>query len=88
MVKMEEKINLLVLCSAIRRECVPSPCQNPLPALPFQVRARWVTKVCMIALIGVLRREMTVVSPYAFPERQLSHADLNRSNDLHWLSIG
>ena len=42
----------------------------------------------MIALIGVLRREMTVVSPYAFPERQLSHTDLNRSNDLHWLSIG
>lgn len=32
--------------------------------------------------------EMTVVSPYAFPERQLSHADLNRSNDLHWLSTG
>ena len=88
MVKMEEKINLLVLCSAIRRECVPSPCQNPLPALPFQVRARWVTKVCMIALMGALRLEIAVISPYAFPERQLSHADLNRSNDLHWLSIG
>jgi len=35
MVKMEEKINLLGLCSPIRRECVPAPCQNPLPALHF-----------------------------------------------------
>ena len=66
----------------------PSPCQNPLPARPFQARPRWVTKVCMIALMGALRLQIAVVSPYAFPERQLSHADLNRSNDLHWLSIG
>jgi hypothetical protein len=42
----------------------------------------------MIGLMGGLRWEMTVVSPYAFPERQLRHTDLNRSNDLHWLSIG
>jgi hypothetical protein len=42
----------------------------------------------MIALMGALRLEIAVISPYAFPERQLSHTDLNRSNDLHWLSIG
>jgi hypothetical protein len=42
----------------------------------------------MMGLIRVLGRELTVVSPYAFPERQLSQADLNRSNDLHLLSTG
>ena len=88
MVKTEEKVNFLAFCPANGRMCVPSLCQNHLLAWPFQVRSRWVTKVCMIALIGVLMLGMHLVSHYAFPERQLSQADLNRSNDLYWLSIG